>query len=100
MDQAGGMMLEIGRDVIEQKVMELACTARGRLRELGAEATETGSQIVAAKFPGIDPSHLARELKKHNVNVAARHGFLRVSPHFYNNLDDLERVCEAIKPLI
>jgi cysteine desulfurase/selenocysteine lyase len=100
MEQSVEMMLEIGPDIIEQKVMELACTARGRLRELGAEAPETGSQIVAAKFPGIDPSHLTRELKKQNVNVAARHGFLRISPHFYNNLDDLERLCEAIKPSI
>jgi selenocysteine lyase/cysteine desulfurase len=60
----------------------------------------TGSQIVAAKFSGVDPSHLARELKKKNVNVAARHGFLRVSPHFYNSEEDLEQLCEAIKPLI
>jgi selenocysteine lyase/cysteine desulfurase len=39
-------------------------------------------------------------LKKCNVNVAARHGFLRISPHFYNNDNDLEQLCEAIKPLI
>jgi selenocysteine lyase/cysteine desulfurase len=100
LEQSVDMMLEIGPDVIEQRVMRLSGAVRNRLRELGAEASENGSQIVAAKFPGVDSSHLACELKKHNVNVAARHGFLRVSPHFYNDESDLDRLCEAIKPLI
>jgi selenocysteine lyase/cysteine desulfurase len=100
MEQAVEMMLEIGPEVIERRVMGLAETARNELRELGAEAPENGSQIVAARFPGRDPSYLARELAKKRVNVAARHGFLRVSPHFYNNEDDLEQLCDAIKLLI
>jgi selenocysteine lyase/cysteine desulfurase len=100
LEQSVELMLEIGPDLIEQRVMQLAESARVRLRELGADIAENGSQIVAAKFPGRDPSHLARELKKKSVNVAARHGFLRISPHFYNNNNDLEALCEAIKPLI
>jgi cysteine desulfurase/selenocysteine lyase len=59
---------------------------------LGAEAPDRGSQIVAAKFAGRDPSRLARELKTRRVLVAARHGYLRVSPHFYNNEEDLDRL--------
>lgn len=100
LEQSVEMMLEIGPDLIEQRVMQLAGSARDRLRKLGADIAENGSQIVAARFPGRDPSHLARELKKSNVNVAARHGFLRISPHFYNDNNDLEQLCEAIKPLI
>lgn len=100
LEQSVEMMLEIGPDLIEQRVMQIAGSTRERLRDLGAETADNGSQIVAAKFPGIDPSHLAHELKKRNVNVAARHGFLRISPHFYNNDEDLEQLCEAIKPLI
>jgi cysteine desulfurase / selenocysteine lyase len=100
LEQSVGMMLEIGPDLIEQRVMQLADSARDRLRKLDADVAENGSQIVAARFPGRDPSHLARELKKSNVNVAARHGLLRISPHFYNDNNDLEQLCEAIKPLI
>lgn len=100
MEQSIGMFHEIGPGIVEQRVTELARSARERLRELGAEAAENGSQIVAVKFAGCDPSHLARELKQRNVNVAARHGFLRVSPHFYNTEDDLEQLCAALKPLI
>jgi len=100
LEQSVEMMLEIGPDLIEQRVMQLAGSTRDRLRDLGAEIAENGSQIVAAKFREIDPSHLARELKKRNVNVAARHGFLRISSHFYNDDEDLEQLCEAIRPLI
>ncbi len=99
LEQSVKMMHEIGPAEIEQRVMQLADYTRDRLRELGAEVN-AGSQIVAAKFSGRDPSHLARELKKSNVNVAARHGFLRISPHYYTNNNDLEQLCEAIKPLI
>ncbi|HVO97041.1 MAG TPA: aminotransferase class V-fold PLP-dependent enzyme [Bryobacteraceae bacterium] len=100
MEQSVGLFHEIGPHTVEERVMYLARSARERLRELGAEAADNGSQIVAAKFPGRDPSHLARELKEESVNVAARHGFLRVSPHLYNNEEDLEQLCAALKRLI
>jgi len=64
------------------------------------EAVDTGSQIATAKFPGIDPSALARELKARRVIVAARHGFLRVSPHFYNDESDLDRLEEELRGLL
>ena len=99
MEQSVDLMHEIGPDVIEQRVMQLADCTRDRLREFSA-IVNSGSQIVAARFPDRDPSYLASELKKKNVNVAARHGFLRVSPHFYNDDNDLDQLCEAIKPLI
>jgi cysteine desulfurase/selenocysteine lyase len=94
-------MLEIGPEAIEQRVLALAASARQRLRNLGAEVLDNGrSQIVAAKFPKQDPSHLARELKARRVLVAARHGFLRVSPHFYNNESDLDRLDAELRELI
>ena len=80
LEQSIGLFHELGPEIVEQRVMQLAASTRNRLREVGAEVSENGSQIVAAKFPGRDVSHIARELKKANVNVAARHGFLRVSP--------------------
>jgi selenocysteine lyase/cysteine desulfurase len=100
LEQSVELMLEAGPDRIEQRVMQLTQSTRDRLREMGAVVADTGSQIVAAQFPGRNPSYLASELAKRNVNVAARHGFLRVSPHFYNNENDLDQLCAAIKPLI
>jgi len=100
MEASVDMMLEIGPEAIEKRVLELAASTRQRLARLGAEVPDRGSQIVAAKFPGEDSSRLARELKSRRVLVAARHGFLRVSPHFYNNAEDLDRMEQALALLI
>lgn len=93
-------LTELGPEAIESRVRALAASARTRLENLGAAAPDTGSQIVAAKFPGTDPSRLARELKDRRVLVAARHGFLRVSPHFYNNESDLDRLESELRKII
>jgi len=93
-------MLELGPAEIERRVLELARCVRERLRGLGAEADDTGAQIVAAKFPGVDPSRLARELKSKRVLVAARHGFFRVAPHFYNNEGDLDRLESELRRVL
>jgi cysteine desulfurase / selenocysteine lyase len=100
MEASVNLMLETGVEAIERRVLELACSARARLRGLGAQVEETGSQIVAARFSGDDPSRLARELKSRRILVAARHGFLRVSPHFYNQEQDLERLEAALKEIL
>jgi len=97
---AAEWMVELGPDEIEARVLTLAASTRARLQKLGAEAAETGSQIVAAKFPGADPSRLARELKERRVLVAARHGFLRVSPHFYNNEEDLDTLESELRKIL
>ena len=85
------MFLEMGTDVIEKRVMELAGQTRGVLRKAGAQLLEGhyDSPIIAARFEGIDASTLASELKARRVVVSARHGNLRVSPHFYNNEADI-----------
>jgi selenocysteine lyase/cysteine desulfurase len=90
----------LGPAEIEARVRSLATLARARLEKLGADAPDNGSQIVAAKFPGTDPSRLAQELKERRVLVAARHGYLRVSPHFYNNEEDLERLETELRKIL
>jgi len=39
---------------------------------------------------------LARSLKERRILVSARHGRLRVSPHFYNDEADLETLRKAL----
>jgi selenocysteine lyase/cysteine desulfurase len=90
------LMLEIGPAAIEARVMELAGKARAMLRGLGAEVNADESQIVTAILPGADPRELARSLKERRILVSARHGRLRVSPHFYNDDTDLETLRSAL----
>ena len=93
-------MLEIGPDAIERRVLELAESARRMLRGLGAQVEDTGSQIVMAGFSGMDASAAARALRERKVVIAARHGRLRISPHFYNDDQDLLRLETALKNLL
>ena len=90
-------ILEIGPDVVEARTLDLAQRCRKIVRRLGGDSLETGSQIANGRFPGADVSELAAQLKQQNVVVAARAGNLRISPHFYNNEEDLERLETGLK---
>jgi len=71
------------------------------LRSNAAMVEDTGSQIVIAGFPGMDASRVAKALREeHRVVIAARHGRLRISPHFYNDEGDLQRLESALKQLL
>jgi cysteine desulfurase/selenocysteine lyase len=100
MEASVDLMLEIGPDQIEGRVRGLARMARGILRDLGASVEEHSSPILAARFDNRDVSAMARALKERRVLVAARRGHLRVSPHFYNNEDDLTKLREALAALL
>ena len=89
------MFLELGPENIEQRVLELAAATRRVLREAGGEVL-SDSPIVTARFAGMDASRLVTALKDRRVLVAARQGNLRVSPHFYNNEDDLACLAVAL----
>ncbi len=105
MEASVEMMLEIGPDAIEQRVLELAGNARARLRGLGAKVLGVGpeasrSPIVAAEFPGRDAPSMVRELERRRILIAARRGRLRVSPHFYNDEADLERLETELRSIL
>ena len=100
MEAAIDLMLEIGPDNIERRVLGLAEQTRSLLRECGASVNSYASPIVAAQFEGRDVSQLARDLRAKRILVAARRGHLRVSPHFYNNEADLERLRKGLLELL
>jgi cysteine desulfurase / selenocysteine lyase len=95
--EAVRMMLEIGTDRIEQRVLELAALTAGILRDAGAAVINQNTIIVAAHWPDRDASVIARSLQAERIIVAARHGNLRVSPHFYNTEEDLERFRKSLR---
>ena len=93
------MMLALGPAAIERRVLELADTVRSGLRSLGAEVNTDRTPIVTARLEGQDSAEIAGALKQERIIVSARQGRLRISPHFYNNSDDLDllqRMCSRI----
>jgi selenocysteine lyase/cysteine desulfurase len=92
--------LEIGPAVIEARVRELSGWVCEAMRRCGADIVNPGGNIVAARWEGRDVSSLARKLREEKILVAARHGNLRVSPHFYNDDPDIEKLEQAVRRLI
>jgi selenocysteine lyase/cysteine desulfurase len=99
------MILELGPAAIEARVLGLAELTRAALRRLGAQlpsdqAPYFTSSIVAARFEQRPASMLAQELKARRVLVSARHDYLRVSTHFYNNAEDIERLAGELASVL
>jgi cysteine desulfurase/selenocysteine lyase len=95
------MMLGLGLDQIERRVLSLAAYGCEVLRRAGGVLLRDrlpgyDSPLLAARFERCDVSALAERLRACGVVVSARHGCLRVSPHFFNDESDLDRLGERL----
>lgn len=99
------MVLEIGMDVVDQRVTSLAAQVGAHLKSAGATLAgnheDSPRHIVAATLPrNIDPGTVAKALEAREMLVSARHGFLRVSPHYYNSEEDIERFGRMLREVL
>ncbi len=100
MAESVAMMLEIGAEKIEQRVLILAKRCREILERHGGFVPHGNTAILAARFEGVDAAALSAGLRERRILVSARHGHLRVSTHFYNDQGDLEMLDKALKECI
>ena len=91
------MNLEIGTENVERRVLELSAATAQMLKQSGAAILHEGGNILAAHWADRDASALAKRLREERIIVAARHGNLRVSPHFYNDESDIEKLAAALR---
>lgn len=96
-----GLLLELGPEEVSRRILDRAERVRSLAESAGWQvcgSRQPGdlSGIVALERNGIDPGAAARELRRRGVVVANRRGKLRISPHVYNNDDDLVRLSEAL----
>ena len=94
MEAVFDLYFSIGEVDLFSRVQELSQLTQETLRRAGGKPNcdlheHFDSPIVCAAFPDLDVSEMSAALRSQQIAVSARHGRLRVSPHFFNNQDDL-----------
>jgi selenocysteine lyase/cysteine desulfurase len=94
------MIHEAGPDRIEARIMELTGHLIDGLQERGYE-------IISSTFPGErsgvvcfrakgDPKDLLARAESERIVIAVRVGAVRVSPHFYNTEEEIDRLLRLL----
>jgi selenocysteine lyase/cysteine desulfurase len=94
------LLLEVGLPTIEARIRELLAHVEPGLRALGCEvgpAPEHRAGILTFLPPGADPRALSTYLGERNVSASLRRGRIRISPHFYNRPEELDRLVELVR---
>lgn len=99
------LLLEVGAEVIEARVLSLAARLAEGLHRNGCEIVEPwprsrseSSGIVSFRKPGLNPAAVLRDLSAAHVIARTHQDFVRLSPHFYNTEEEVERVFEVMSP--
>ncbi len=95
------LLREIGLENVRKRILSLNAYLRDALVKKGfqirgsvKEAEQSG--ILSFLREDLDASEETRRLAARDIFVAARDGAIRVSPHIYNNEEDMDRLLKAL----
>ncbi len=92
---------DIGIDTVFAHNASLTTIFRERLAELDFQvppAERLAGHMVGVRHRNwLDMQPLAAALKQNGFSVSARGTALRISPHIYNSLEDVDKLCTALK---
>src|SRR5438477_1682295 len=100
-----GLLLEVGPDAIEARVLSLSARLAEGLDRRGYELVEPwprapaeSSGIVSFRKRRARPQEVLRALEVAHVVARIHQDFVRLSPHFYNTEEEIDRVLEVLAP--
>ena len=96
------LLLRFGTQAIAGRLLEVTELVCERLRRIGAvihsdRRPAHASGIVSVELPGRDPTAMRKHCLAQGVVLNCRAGRLRISPHAYTSLEDVERLVEAFR---
>jgi cysteine desulfurase / selenocysteine lyase len=96
------LLLEIGMETVRERIAEVLAVLQEGLPRLGWEPVlfdgPPRSGILSAHPPaGVDPRAVVQQLELQGIAVTARAGFLRLSPHVENDVEEAERLLSALR---
>ncbi len=97
------LLEEAGVERVEAHVRDLVDDLADRLERLGCEtapARDRRRHMVTFRHSDVPGEVLEEGLAAAGVVVSLRRGRIRVSPHLYNTIDEMERVAEAVRALL
>ncbi|MGH9455590.1 MAG: aminotransferase class V-fold PLP-dependent enzyme, partial [Terriglobia bacterium] len=85
-----------GVEAIAERILSLTARLRQGLQQKGHEifgpsAPEQSSGIISFVPVSTEPEDVVKRLRSGGVSVAARCGKVRISPHFYNTEEEIDR---------
>ncbi len=99
------LLVEVGTDVIEKRVLDLSARLAEGLAGAGCELVEPwprsraeSSGIVSFRKPGVSAATVLRDLSAAGVIARTHQDFVRLSPHFYNTTEEVDRVLDVLSP--
>ena len=98
------MFIDFGMNNVEQRILENSDYFINRLTEIGIQpilknvAEKNRAGIVSFKHE--DAQKIFEQLDGKRIYAAVREGMLRVSPHFYNTKDEIDRFIDELKKIL
>lgn len=95
------LFLNTGLEKIENHLLELGDYLSERLMERGYQVVSSRhpgekSAVICCRHDKFSADELYRILNEQRIITTPRLGRLRISPHFYNTRDDIDRLIESL----
>ncbi len=98
------ILKEFGFDEIEKNVLNNSTYLMKKLDAIGIKPVLAGcsskelSGIVS--FAHKESKRIFDTLLQHNIHCAVREGMIRLSPHFYNTVEETDKIIEILKSFV